>query len=79
MISSSAHQKIGIEKPVSEAPISTWSKVEPRRTAATIPAGRPIASAISKAQSDSSTVAGNRVRNSDSTGWRVTIDLPRSP
>ena len=42
MISSRPHQKIGIEKPVSEMPITVWSRIEPRLTAARMPAGRPI-------------------------------------
>ena len=49
MISSRPHQKIGIEKPVSEMPISVWSNSEPRLTAATMPAGRPTSSASSMA------------------------------
>ena len=59
MISSRPHQKIGIEKPVSEMPITVWSRIEPRLTAAMMPAGRPISSASSMAAIDSSTVAGN--------------------
>ena len=79
MISSRPHQKIGMEKPVSEMPINVWSKIEPRLTPAMMPAGRPIEVAMSRAHSDSSTVAGNRVKNSWRIGWRVTIELPRSP
>ncbi len=79
MISRRPHQKIGIEKPVSEMPITVWSRIEPRLTAARMPAGMPIASASAMANTDSSTVAGNRAKNSPSTGLRVTIELPRSP
>ena len=49
MISSRPHQKIGIEKPVSETPITVWSRTEPRLTAARMPAGMPITSASSMA------------------------------
>ena len=56
--------------------MTPWSKTELRRTAAMIPAGRPMASANRMAHTDSSIVAGNRVRNSDVTGSRVTIELP---
>ena len=79
MISNRPHQKIGMEKPVSERLINAWSKVEPRLTPAMMPAGRPMMVAMNSAHSDSSTVAGNRLRNSVRIGWRVTIERPRSP
>ena len=44
-----------------------------------MPAGRPMTVAMNRAHSDSSTVAGNRLRNSWRIGCRVTIERPRSP
>ena len=70
---------MGMEKPVSDAAITEWSKAEPRRTAAKMPAGRPIKRATVSAQTESSMVAGKSVRNSSKTGCLVTIDLPRLP
>jgi hypothetical protein len=59
--------------------MTVWSKNEPRFTAANTPAGMPISTASVMAQSESSIVAGNSVKNSCSTGRRVTIDWPKSP
>jgi hypothetical protein len=42
----------------------TWSNQEPRLIAAKMPAGMPSAVARMMAQSDSSTVAGKREKNS---------------
>ncbi|MNL86742.1 hypothetical protein D3C87_2155800 [compost metagenome] len=60
-------------------PISVWSYQEPRLTAAMTPAGMPRMTAKSVAQKDSSTVAGNRVRKSRTTGRLVEMDVPKSP
>ena len=79
MISSRPHQKIGIENPISAPVIEIWSNQLPRLIAAITPTGTPISVAIRMAQSPSSTVAGNRVRNSVKTGFLVTSELPRSP
>ncbi len=79
MIKSRPHQKIGIEKPVTEMPIKVWSYQLPRLTAAVAPAGTPISTANSMADRDSSTVAGNSVKNSVSTFSLVTTEVPKSP
>ena len=78
-ISSSPHQKIGIEKPVSEAPITEQSHTVMRLTAAMTPAGSPMSSASSIAQTESSIVAGKRAKNLRKTDSWVTVDKPRSP
>jgi hypothetical protein len=44
-----------------------------------MPAGMPSVTATIMAQIESSSVAGNSVKNSCSTGRRVTIELPKSP
>ena len=79
MISSSAHQKIGIEYPISAVDISARSKNLPRFTAAITPAGNPSATAKIIAQIDSSSVAGKSAKNSSQTGRLVTKDSPRFP
>ena len=53
--------------------MTPWSKTVFRLTAARIPAGSPMSTANSMAQSASSTVAGNSAPNSAITGSRVTI------
>src|SRR6185436_4530821 len=63
-ISRSPHQKIGIEYPVSDTPMTPWSNTELRRTAAIMPAGMPRRSAKRIAQTASSMVAGKSVKNS---------------
>src|SRR5260363_33050 len=67
MISSKPHQKMGIEYPVNAVVITLRSSREPRLSAAATPAGTPVASANISAHSESSTVAGKRAKNSDST------------
>ena len=79
MISSRPHQKIGIEKPVSDRPISAWSNRLPRFSAATTPAGMPMPMANTIAKKDSSMVAGKSWKNSVSTRSLVTIEVPKSP
>ena len=59
--------------------MTVWSKAEPRRVAAIIPAGRPKNTAMIMAQIDSSTVAGKRAANSFNTGCLVIIEVPKSP
>ena len=56
-----------------------WSNHEPRLTAASTPAGMPMETASMIAQSDSSSVAGNSVKNSWRTGRLVTMEVPKSP
>ena len=56
-----------------------WSNHEPRLAAANTPNGMPMRTAIKMAQTASSIVAGNSVRNSLSTGCLVTSDEPISP
>ncbi|MCY1226270.1 hypothetical protein D9M72_384970 [compost metagenome] len=79
MISSRPHQKIGMEYPARETPITPWSNSEPRFRAAITPASTPRVPAKINAAMASSRVAGNRVRNSCQTPSRVRSDSPRSP
>src|SRR5574343_1126089 len=67
-ISSNPHQKMGMEYHVSETPITPWSSMELRLTAAMMPAGIPTNNANNMAHKASSMVAGKSAANSSSTG-----------
>ena len=72
-------QKFGVDRPHSANTLAAWSHKVPRPTAETMPAGMPIASAMLKASSASSTVTGSFCAISSRTGCWVRIDSPRSP
>ena len=79
MIRIRPHQKIGIEYPAREIPITPWSNNEPRLSAAITPASSPRMPANNRAALASSSVAGNSAENSLHTLSRVRNDSPRSP
>ena len=72
-------QKIGIDTPNRVSVITTVSKREPCRTAASTPTGTPHRLASSSDASASCNVTGNAVSTSSSAGRLLWIEMPRSP
>ena len=72
-------QKLGVLMPHSAMPLATLSHQVPRPTAAMMPAGMPMASAITIAMAASCSVTGSFCLTSSSTGCWVRSDSPRSP
>jgi hypothetical protein len=74
-----ASQKLGNETPAMATDVATTSTTELRRSAAMIPAGRPIVSATTSAATVRLSVTGARWRIASMTGWFVRMDRPSSP
>src|SRR2546427_309132 len=72
-------QNVGIEKPETAKTITARSIQEPRRQAATTPAGTPTPTLMSMAKSVSQAVVAARWPMSVETGSPEKIDVPRSP
>src|SRR5438874_906704 len=78
-ISTRPVQKIGIDRPNSDASRATASKTELGQTAETTPAATPTAAAIRSAAVASCSVAGHASASSAATGRFCWIERPRSP
>src|SRR5205823_7051680 len=78
-ISTRPVQKIGIDRPNSDASRATASKTEFGQTAETTPAATPTAAAIRSAAVASCSVAGHASASSAATGRFCWIERPRSP
>ena len=72
-------QKCGTESPESARTLAATATGRPCLTAAMIPAGMPIRSAIAMEQTASSTVTGSLAASSWDTGILLRIDSPKSP
>ncbi len=72
-------QKIGIDTPNRVSVITTASKRDPCRIAASTPTGTPHRLASSSDASASCSVTGNPVSTSSSAGRLLWIETPRSP
>jgi hypothetical protein len=72
-------QKFGVEMPHSATALAALSHQVPRPTAATMPVGMPISSAITNAIVPSWIVTGSFCSTSSSTGCCVRTDSPKSP
>ena len=72
-------QKLGVDKPHSANAFASVSQAVPRHTAATIPAGIPISSAITNAINASCSVTGSFCAINARTGSCIRTDSPRSP
>jgi hypothetical protein len=72
-------QKLGVLMPHSATPLATLSHQVPRPTAAMMPAGMPMSSAMTIAMPASCNVTGSFCRTRSSTGCCVRSDSPRSP
>ena len=72
-------QKFGVEMPHSANAFAALSHQLPRANAETMPAGMPIASAISIASAASSIVTRSFCSTRSSTGCWLRTDSPRSP
>ena len=77
-ISSSPSQKLGIACPTSANRRASRSGIEPRRSAASIPAGTPTTMIRTKAAMLSCTVAQRRGATSSQAGRSVKIESPKS-
>ena len=72
-------QKLGIAMPSTATVPAARSIMLPRFSAATTPSGMPTHIASSKAHGMRTSVFGSRSRNASTAGWRMRIDMPRSP
>ena len=72
-------QKLGSETPSRAKVVDPWSTHERGRSAATMPAGKAMTSATTKALATSWSVTGSAPRMSASAGCLETHDVPKFP